>query len=44
MAMNKWKVLSNGGKAKVIQQTKNGKKTCQEFGLINSMIQTIGKN
>jgi len=42
--MNKRKVLSIKEKVKVIQQTRNGKENadaCQEFGLVNSMIQKI---
>jgi transposase-like protein len=46
-AMNKRKNLSVKVKVKVIRQIENGKKksdVCQEFGLINSMIQMISKN
>jgi hypothetical protein len=42
----KSKVLSTERKVKVMQQIGNGKKKadrCGEFGLVNSMIQTIWK-
>jgi hypothetical protein len=44
--MNKRKVLSVKGKVKVICQTEMVKMkadVCQEFGLVNSMVQTVWK-
>ena len=44
--MNKSKVLSIKGEVKLTRQIANGKKevgVCWEFGLVNSMIQTICK-